>query len=89
MDVKLKKCPFCGGEAFLQIRDSEGNLHDEDYEKDPWSGLAYTIGHWHEGNELCPIATYFSDDGHLGVYLYDSTERAIEAWNRRADDDPS
>jgi len=44
MDVKLKKCPFCGGEAFLQIRDSEGNLHDEDYEKDPGLGSLTRLG---------------------------------------------
>lgn len=32
---ELKPCPFCGGKAVIQIRDEEGNLHDEEYEKNP------------------------------------------------------
>lgn len=33
----IKPCPFCGGKVEIQIRDAEGNLRDEEYEKDPWS----------------------------------------------------
>ncbi len=83
-ELKLKPCPFCGGEVVIQIRDDEGNLHNEKgYEENPWSGLSYTIGHYHEDNEGCPIASYKEDEGQMGVYLYDTREDAIEAWNRR------
>lgn len=86
---KLKPCPFCGGKVVIQIRDDEGNLHDEEYEKNPWSGLSYTIGHFHEDNKECPIATYKEDCGQLGVWLYDTKESAIKEWNRRANEDES
>ena len=36
---ELKPCPFCGGKAQLVISDDEGNLRDEEYEKNPRSGL--------------------------------------------------
>lgn len=85
--TELKPCPFCGGKPVIQIRDYEGNLRDEEYEKDPWSGLSYTIGHYHEDNEECPIARYKEDGEHLGVYLYDTREDVIEAWNRRVNED--
>ena len=77
----LKPCPFCGGKVEIQIRDAEGNLGDEEYEKDPWSGLTYSIGHYTGGNPNCPIATYKEDI--VGVYLYESKNEAIETWNRR------
>lgn len=86
MNNELKLCPFCGGRAVIQIRDDEGNLHNEEYEKNPWSGLSYTIAHFHEDNEDCPIARYEEDEGKMGgVYLYDTKEDAIEAWNRRVE----
>ena len=81
---KLKPCPFCGGEAEIVVCDDEGNLHDEEYEKDAWSGLGYKIIHSHEKNEGCPIARYEEDEAKMGVYIYDTREEAIEAWNRRA-----
>lgn len=77
----IKPCPFCGGKVEIQIRDAEGNLRDEEYEKDPWSGLIYSIGHYTGDNPNCPIATYKEDI--VGVYLYESKNEAIEAWNRR------
>lgn len=87
MSEKLKPCPFCGGKAVIQIRDDEGNSRDEEYEKAPWSGLSYTIGHYHEDNEDCPIASYQIDGGQMGVYLYATKEEAIKTWNRRVEDE--
>ena len=81
--TELKPCPFCGGKAVIQIRDEEGNLHDKEYEKNPWSGLYYTIGHYHEDNKNCPIANYKFDNEQMGVYLFSTKEDAIKAWNRR------
>lgn len=79
----LKPCPFCGGQAQLAISDDEGNPRDEEYEKDPWSGLSFKIQHTHEENEGCPIAKYGVDDATMGVYLYESRNEAIQAWNLR------
>jgi hypothetical protein len=35
------KCPFCGGKVRILVCDDEGNVHDDDYENDPWSGLSF------------------------------------------------
>lgn len=80
---KLNPCPFCGGEAYLNVSDDEGNMRDEEYEADPWSGLSYMIYHDYEDNKGCPIASYGSDDRGVGVLLYDSREEAAERWNKR------
>lgn len=83
-ELKLKPCPFCGGTVKIQINDDEGNLHDEEYEKDPWSGLSYSLVHFREDNIDCPIVNN-EDDEPLGGYLYDSKEEAIKCWNKRND----
>lgn len=83
-EYKLKPCPFCGGKVSLVLCDDEGNLHDEAYRERPYSGIGFMLRHTHEGNPSCPIASYECDGGILGgVYIYDTEERAAEAWNRR------
>lgn len=81
MPETLKPCPFCGGKARLVVCDSEGNIRDESYEADPYSGLSYAIVH---GSDdccgECPIST--SD---LLPWLYETREEAAAAWNRRAE----
>ena len=77
----LKPCPFCGGKAEIQIRDSECSLRDEEYEKNPYNGLMYSIGHRINDNLNCPIANYEQDM--VGVYLFESKDEAIETWNKR------
>ena len=81
MNKKLKKCPFCGGEATIAISDDEGNMRDEEYEKEPWSGLSYTIEHLETDNNGCPIASH---DGEIvGILLYKSRKELVKAWNNR------
>lgn len=81
--MMLKSCPFCGGKAEIVCCDDEGNIHNDNYENDPWSGLWYQIRHSHEENKDCPIATY---DGIIGnIYMYETKEEAAEAWNNRKD----
>ena len=87
-EIKLKPCPFCGGDIKIVVCDDEGNLHNKDYEKDPWSGLGYRLYHdiTDTNAEDCPIAGY-EDEGELGIFIYNSREEAAEAWNRRAENE--
>jgi hypothetical protein len=88
--AEMKPCPFCGGEVSLILCDDEGNLHDESYRERTYSGLGFMLHHAHEDNPECPIASYECDGGILGgVYIYDTEEQAVEAWNRRATDGPA
>lgn len=80
-ETKLFPCPFCGGAAKIIICDDEGNIRDEEYKEHPYSGLAYMITHDIESNEDCPIARHADDGAQMGVWLYDTEEEAIEAWN--------
>ena len=80
---ELKPCPFCGGTAKIQICDDEGNLRNESYKSDPWSGLSYTLAHDNRENEDCPIASHAEDGGIIGTFLYDIEQELIVAWNKR------
>lgn len=82
---ELKPCPFCGNKIKIIILDDEFNMHDEKYENEPYSGLQYGLSHVESYNPDCPIATYEGEI--LGVYGYDTRQEAIEAWNRRVDND--
>ena len=86
--AELKPCPFCGGKVSIVLCDDEGNLHDEAYREHPYTGLGFMLHHAHEENQECPIASYECDGGILGgVYIYDTEEQAVKAWNRRVNDD--
>ena len=66
--MMLESCPFCGGKAEIAICDC---------------GIGYRIVHSVEDNENCPIARYMEDGATMGEYIYDSKEKAAEAWNTR------
>ena len=86
MAERLRPCPFCGGEARLQLTDDEGNFQDESYLENPYSGVGYVIMHdISNSTSHCPIAT--DSDSSQGIYIYASKEAAINAWNGRTDDD--
>ena len=78
--TELKPCPFCGGDVSVVILDDEGNIRDEEYERDPYSGLSYVLAH-DDPNGACPIVTY--DEPIL--WLYDSRDDVAHVWNRRAE----
>ena len=73
MDKKLI-CPFCGREVRIVVCDDEGNIHPDEYEDDPWSGLGYMLVHEEADGVQCPIAT--EPDEPLGRLIYDSREEA-------------
>lgn len=79
--TKLKPCPFCGGEARLQLTDYEGNFKDESYLEEPYSGIGYVIIHNGSMGIDCPVMTDRGDS--IGMYIYHSKKAAIEAWNKR------
>ena len=79
----LKPCPFCGGKAEIQICDDEGNLRDEEYKAEPYSGLSYSVAHDDRENKGCPIANFYEDGGVVGTLLYESEEELITTWNKR------
>ena len=56
--MKIKRCPFCGGDGKVWIYDYDG---------------------WIIGCENCGTRTE----------IYDTEEEAIEAWNRRVEDERS
>ena len=82
---KFMPCPFCGKVPKIIVLDGEGNIRDECYEQDPWSGIGYVIDHCvdddEDDNTVCPIATFPHES--IGTQMYDSKEEAIERWNRR------
>ena len=85
---ELKPCPFCGAHIRIVVCDDEGNVHDDDYENNPWSGIGYRIYHdiTDDSSNSCPIARH-EGEGELGIWIYDSRSEAIETWNRRANDE--
>lgn len=84
MEKELLPCPFCGSQIRIVVCDDEGNIHEDDYENDPWSGLGYRLYHdiadFKDVN--CPIAGH-EGSGEMGIWIYNTREDAIEAWNRR------
>jgi hypothetical protein len=84
-DKRLKPCPFCGKIPQIYVCDEEGNIHIDEYENDPWSGLCYAICHDISNcdcdNVDCPIATHEGEI--LGTQLYESIDELVEKWNKR------
>ena len=80
MKLRMRKCPFCKGLARLVVCDEEGNVHGDDYENDPWSGLCFGISHTESDDPTgaCPIAT---NEGYIGGWHYDTRKEATDAWN--------
>ena len=81
MTEKLRPCPFCGGEAKLQLTDDEGNFKDESYLENPYSGVGYVIMHdTSNSTDGCPIAT--DSDSSQGIYIKGSSDKCLERKNR-------
>lgn len=70
--IELKPCPFCGGR--IKIVTTQ------------YGGIGYQLYHdvTSDPTGICPIARH-EGEGEMGVWIYDTRNEAIEAWNRRAD----
>lgn len=80
------KCPFCGGEVSVVVCDDEGNLRNDEYENDHWSGLGYLL--YHDKSQAkgdCPIAQH-EGEGVLGTRIYDTRKEAVQAWNGESEE---
>lgn len=74
-ESKLKPCPFCGSRVSIEVCDSEGNTQGDDYLRDPWSGISFSVLH----NEYeCILG------GELEL-LSDSIDDLVDTWNTRYD----
>lgn len=79
---KLKPCPFCGGEAKFLINEFSVRLTPKGWEFGiycPKCGVMFPRTDY-------KIEITFSDDGEITPTV-DEREIAIEAWNRRANDE--
>ena len=83
MADKLKPCPFCGGEAEIKIWkrskliDCSGFSTDPRYSKTKKLATKYLIRCANKKCNACrPLTRYFY-----------TKKKAIEVWNRRADND--
>ena len=85
VEAKLLPCPFCGIKPKIIICDDEGNIkrNPEEYIKEQWSGLSFSLVHPIGKEQCCPIATDEDDDIVLGNCLYGSLDEIVEMWNRR------
>lgn len=67
---KLKPCPFCGGEAFVDtIEHSDENRPN---------------GYRYHGNIMCQVCQASCGTTGFDETYTLATEKAIKAWNRRA-----
>lgn len=90
----FETCCFCGATPHIMVCDDEGNDHtdEKDYEKNPWSGLKYSIEHtvdtpWKKGEgdipnkKECPLATYMGDGRNVGMMQSTTRKEAVAWWN--------
>lgn len=87
-DDRLKACPFCGKKPLIYVCDNEGNIHNDEYIDNPWSGLSFAICHVADlgvdNSLICPIASFEAEM--VGTQLYDSIDELVERWNNRLKD---
>lgn len=83
-NVELDPCPFCGGEARVQLCDGDGNYCGDGYLADIGKDeVFYGIAHDIATAPDCPIA--MGGDQAIGALLYGTPEEVAEAWNRRTE----
>lgn len=74
--IKLKPCPFCGGEAHFRCRSNKSSHYEVGFEFEIACTCGMKLPNWFE-IEFC-----LSEDGEISIKK-DEREKAIAAWNRR------
>lgn len=90
-DERKVFCRYCGGEIRTVICDDEGNIHDDEYLKNPFSGVGYKLAH--DLSDVpdgvkCPICTFDDEITSIGTWIYDTAEEAYAAVTRRPPNRP-
>ena len=89
MNKELKPCPFCGGEK-LKIESKKGEIHYS--KKDgmyPWHNVKYSVrcNSCHARGGVVSAAVPTDRLGEYSNKVYEVREKAVEAWNRRVNDE--
>ena len=90
----LKPCPFCGGEADTHKRRSSVRYYADSKKGIPKNGTFEHVKEYPDGRKIYVYSkhewgAHCADTSCIGriCKVFPSEQEAIEAWNRRADDE--
>lgn len=79
-EIKLKPCPFCGGDAEIRMESTGKNVQGElNAQYRIWCKRCGCSGSIHRFN----VSVHFAYGGHVIIDNFEK-QNAIDAWNTRA-----